>query len=184
MTTAIDQARLRQLPMLAIVAFVVRCARRAVQAARVGERGHEGKQLLAIDAALWSAETFAATGHFSGEDGQQASEASCEMRGGPKAAAASAAYAAMVADLVDRSRMKMASPALVIRVATKAAALSRTSCSARLQAALVEAEQADYAKLLTLALGSFPESGVPVDPSESGPLGPVWPSRSIIEECA
>ncbi len=33
----------------------------------------------------------------------------------------------------------------------------------------------DFGRLLSLNLGSFPQAGQPVDPSPTGPLGPLWP---------
>ena len=35
--------------------------------------------------------------------------------------------------------------------------------------------RSDFAKLRGLGLGRFPELGAPIDPSENGPLGPLWP---------
>jgi hypothetical protein len=39
-----------------------------------------------------------------------------------------------------------------------------------------DAARADYARLLQLNLGTFPELGEPVDTSDAGPLGPLWPN--------
>lgn len=35
--------------------------------------------------------------------------------------------------------------------------------------------RADYERLVSLGLGEFPKLGPAVDPSEAGPLGPLWP---------
>jgi hypothetical protein len=35
--------------------------------------------------------------------------------------------------------------------------------------------RSDFAKLRGLGLGRFPELGAPIDASENGPLGPLWP---------
>jgi len=41
--------------------------------------------------------------------------------------------------------------------------------------AVVQAASADEARLRSLNLGEFPELGGVIDPSEDGPLGPLWP---------
>ncbi len=38
------------------------------------------------------------------------------------------------------------------------------------------ATNADFNKLVELNLGSYPERGEPIDPSEDGPLGTLWPA--------
>ncbi len=44
--------------------------------------------------------------------------------------------------------------------------------------AFVRASADDYAKLLQLDLGSYPQAGKPIDPSSNGPLGPLEGSRN------
>jgi hypothetical protein len=39
----------------------------------------------------------------------------------------------------------------------------------------IKAAIADYEKLLRLDLGTYPQAGKPIDPSSSGPLGPLGP---------
>src|SRR5262249_36273869 len=42
-------------------------------------------------------------------------------------------------------------------------------------AAFARAMARDYQKLVDRKLGKFPERGEAIDPSETGPLGPLWP---------
>jgi hypothetical protein len=42
-----------------------------------------------------------------------------------------------------------------------------------------EAARADYRRLLNMSLGVFPDPGLPVDCSDDGDLGPLWPSGIV-----
>lgn len=83
-----------------------------------------------------------------------------------QAAANSAANAAMSVVAFNRAAFYAytdASDALPTRTAADARAAFEAACSA------------DLAKLARLKLGAFPERGDPIDPSENGPLGLLWP---------
>ena len=170
--------QLNQLPLRALAAFAVRCTRRvedwgsgaALEAIALAEQFARGRTVLAADAA--------------------------------RAAARSEACAAQVRAELDRVADARAHPAVAYRSAaanTAAAFTARTIVSATgdpvaaLAAARVAADvdprindavAADLQRLLGLDLGSFPEPGGPLDPSEAGPLGPLWPQpgRDLVRD--
>jgi hypothetical protein len=62
--------------------------------------------------------------------------------------------------------------------ATSAADAAYSARTTALAIALTSAATADYYQLLQSNLGTYPELGAPIDPTENGPLGTLWPERS------
>lgn len=192
---------LKELPLRAIVAFAVRCARRVQSLAELPE-GHAGRARLRadIEAALRMVDEFAVGHEVPRADSLvEALDASRRVPGislsaGAAAAAISeAAHAAASAGhLTESSEPDKTAPR---EVKTKPArkflgGLSRVAADIAAHNAFnaaVEAYQAvglrneefvaaalrDYNTLVRLDLGHYPEAGDPIDPSPLGPLGPL-----------
>ena len=174
---------LKKLPLLAMVAYAVRCARRVQpildtipsfathgaaveQAISLAERFCVGKDLnAAVDAAERAAERAA-----------DAAAVARQFAGGNAAAlAAGAAQAAAQATAaVEDSWADPNSADRVVRAATYAVGRASRAAADRC-AAVSAAARADYDRLRSLNLGTYPDLGQPIDPTETGPLGPLWP---------
>jgi hypothetical protein len=191
----------KKLPLRAIVAFAARCARRVEHLAQLPE-GHPERERRrgAVEAALRMAEGFARGSTVPPEESVvKAVDASRGVAGGPlsgenaAAAVAEAARAAASAWHVVGSRQAHKDEPLEERTAearkflgalahvtADLAALNAFTAAAEAYGAVglhnegyVAAALGDYDKLLCLKLGSYPESGDPIDPSPGGPLGPL-----------
>jgi hypothetical protein len=191
---------LKQLPLRAIVAFSVRCARR-VQALSELPEDHPGRERLRedVEVALRMAEGFASGSTAPCSDSVvEALDASRRVAGiplGAEAAAAAvseAAHAAASAWHMTGSHETEQDEPREIKTAEArkflgGLSLATADLAARNAfAAAVEAYQAvglnnedfaaaalhDYDTLLRLNLGRYPEAGNPIDPSPHGPLGP------------
>ncbi len=156
---------LEKLPLRAIVAFANRCARRVLPLFDLSaENG--------VAAATYAEAAIRMAGMYArGVDNAGASAGSLltpltfaaleDTAALPAANAASAAGAASVAD--------------AHKVSAEAAMAADETCN--LAGAIGgEALAADYLRLLELKLGNFPDPGKPIDPSEVGPLGSLWPA--------
>jgi len=174
---------LKKLPLLAIVAYAVRCARRAQpildtipnfathgaavgQAISLAERFCVGKDLnVAPDAAERAADAA----------GRAAAIARSFAGGSAAALAAGAAQAAaQAAAAVEDVWVQPDAADRVVRAATYAAGRAGRAVADR-YAAVSAASRADYDRLLLLNPGTYPDPGQPIDPMETGPLGSLWP---------
>jgi hypothetical protein len=162
----IDQ--LNQLPLRALSAFAARCTRRveqwgggaALEAIALAEQFARGRSVLAADAARAAAraEAGAAQAHA---EADRAADAEANPSFAYRAAATNtaAAYAART---------------VVTATGAPVAALAAARVAAYVDPRIDDAITADLQRLVGLNLGSFPEPGAPLDPSEEGPLGPLW----------
>jgi hypothetical protein len=187
----VSEDDLGQLPLRAIVAFATRCARRARLLYRLsaGEPG-AAEYESAVDRAIELAESLATdrpgdgTAFASNVANFASNVANRAGTDAPDRAATAAAFAAGDAafaaaaaagpSIVDARRAARAGA----DAADKCAAAGRAAARAGVDAAdryAARAADDDYGKLLRLNLGKYPDLGQPVDPSESGPLGPLWP---------
>jgi hypothetical protein len=191
---------LKRLPLRAMVAFAVRCARRVEHLAQLPE-GHPGQaeRRVAVEAALRLAEAIArGDADLSAESVVQAIDASRQAAGAEPscqsaaAAAAEAAHAAAsVLSLIDRAVEDQNMPASEQNATARKflGSLESTTADLAAMSAFSAADEAndavglnnkdfvgaflnDYDKLVRLALGHYPEPGDPIDPSPVGPLGP------------
>jgi hypothetical protein len=166
--------RLAQLPHHAVVAFAARWARRVQPLTHVLPQQDRD----AIDRALASAEEFA-KGAADARAAHQAADA-----------AAWAAAVADAADAADRATVAAAARAAAVaadvaadadaaRAAANAAADAAAAWAANAAAAAARAARAatsrDLDRLIALNPGEPDALGAPIDPSEAGPLGPLWP---------
>jgi len=175
---------LKKLPLLAIVAYAVRCARRAQpvldtipsfamhgaaveQAISLAERFCVGADLNAApDAAERAADAA----------GRAASVAQSFAGGSAVALAAGAAQAAAQAiAAVEDSWADPHSADRVVRAVTYGAGRASRAVATDRTAAVSAAARADYDRLLSLHPGTYPDLGEPIDPTETGPLGSLWP---------
>jgi hypothetical protein len=164
--------RLAQLPRRAVVAFAARCARRVQPLTHaLPQQGRD-----AIDRAIASAEAFAK------DDSRAADAAEAAAR------AARADEAARAAHLAARAAHLAATAALATTDADVLAAAAEAAARAATVEAAADAEaddndwadawaaaSSDLDRLIASNLGKPDTLGATIDPSESGPLGPLWP---------
>jgi hypothetical protein len=175
---------LKQLPLRAIVAFVARCARRVQPLYRLPEGcPRKAEHETGVDLVIQAAERFA-LGDLAAYDAaydaaraavraadnfildvaiDEALEGELDVVLRAARAAhdvANAAYATLGYALDARPALDVAHVAHV---------------AARVAARAGDAAYTDYENLLALRLSKFPDLGQAIDPSESGPLGPLWP---------
>jgi hypothetical protein len=143
--------RLAQLPHHAVVAFAARCARRVQPLTHVLPQQDRDT----IDRALASAEAFA--------------------KGADAARADAARAAARAADAANAARAADAARAAAARADVTAAAAADWAAAAADRADAWAAASSDLDRLIALNPGEPDALGAPIDPSEAGPLGPLWP---------
>jgi RNA polymerase sigma factor (sigma-70 family) len=95
------------------------------------------------------------------------------------AAATAAAAAAADDDAADAADAAFAAYLAAADAADAAADAAFAAFAAYYAAG--EAARADYDGLLELDLGTYPEPGQPIDPTDRGPLGPLWPEDRKFE---
>ena len=193
------QDQLAKLPLRAIVAFAVRCARRVQPLGRVlteyrqvevddaiviaegFARGGKADRAAraaarAVDAARAAAAKAAADSDWVDADDAEAAAAWADATVRATDAAACAARAANAARAADIA----AADAAAARAAADAAAAEDTARAAwdTGRAASRTAARGDLHQLLALELGRPGTLGKPIDPAEDGPLGPLWPNAA------
>ena len=172
-----------QLPLRALVAFAVRCARR-VQPLFTLPDDHPEKQkhIAAVERASRTAEAFARGIPEADRDvawaaarAAWAASMTSEAAGLPPNAAWAAAAASDAAHAAFHS--SAAAPVAAAQAAWDAAVDSVRTAEAAARAYNAwpaAAARSDYDRLRELGLGCFPDLGEPIDPSVTGPLGPLW----------
>jgi len=179
----ITAEELKKLSRRGMAAFAARCARRVQPLFDVQER------VKAVRKAIEVAENFAKGGVGNPDEAYAAAKATEGSKGHPEsrevtspgssrsisasgpsetaeAAREAAGYAARTGSFYDLGAPTYAAAAAA--AAAKAAAAVGDGRAAT-------AAKFDHEKLLKLHHVAFPEIGDPIDPSESGPLGPLWP---------
>ncbi|MCU0981117.1 MAG: hypothetical protein MUF25_18360 [Pirellulaceae bacterium] len=179
---------LKKLPLGAIVACAVRCARRVQPLYdRAAGTAELEKHKADIEWAISLAETFC----LSHEVGAAAYDAAYAARDAATAvdakdaarAASAAARAAAYAFDIPKSAVydhSVYATRVAVEAADAAQAAARAADHAAARAAdgtgaAQAAAKADFDRLLTLNQGTYPKLGDPIDPTENGPLGPLWP---------
>ena len=165
MATEDIRERLAQLPHHAVVAFAARCARRVQPLTHVLPQQDRD----AIDWALASAEAFAKGAAAARADAARAAARADDAR----AAAARAADAWTAARAAADAAAAAAAAADDWAAHTAAAAAWAAAAAARADARAAAASDLD--RLSALNPGEPDALGAPIDPSEAGPLGPLWP---------
>jgi hypothetical protein len=174
---------LGQLTLRANVAFAVRCAERLRPSFDIpADAPRRREQMAAVDAAIRVATAFCRG--LPGEAGRAAAAARvaavvadeiCEFTGFACFAAVRAAEAAAYAEEVVRDPSG-SSVTEVVAAAFGAGRVLAANADAFTLDRVVAALYADLEKLLSLTHGTCADLGPPVDPSEGGPLGPLWPA--------
>jgi len=160
------RGELRRLSLRAMVAYAVRCARRVQPL--TGRGAMSGACRQRVDEAIALAE------HFAAGDVRGARVVSF-VAAEPATSDAAAARAADSAACAAYAAAAAADARTVARAETYADAAAYAAVRARPEEALTAAAWADYARLLSLDLGAYPALGRPIDCSDRGPLGPLWP---------
>jgi hypothetical protein len=192
---------LKTLPLRAMVAFAVRCARRVEHLAQLPEGDVRREQRrVAIDEALRLAEAVARGDACPSAEAvvrtidasRQAADVAPNCASAAAAAAAAAHAAASLLRLMERAAEDEDMPQSARYAAAQKFLGDLESTTADLAAmsaytAAVDAFDAvglanedfvarslnDYDTLSRLNLGRYPQPGEPIDPSPSGPLGPI-----------
>jgi hypothetical protein len=189
----------KKLPLRAIVAFAARCARRVETLAIPPDDHPEHERCVsAVRDAIQMAEDFArGSPCTSCEAVTSAIEASRDaargalVREDAMSAVVQAAYTAAtalnaVALLGEPEERHLFGPPTspfehLADITAELAALDAFTAAVDASDALgysdsfIKGAVGDFARLLSLNLGSYPQAGHPVDPSPTGPLGPLWP---------
>ena len=174
---------LKTLTLRAIVTYAARCARR-VQPLYWQARGvaHREKHEAAVELALTIAEQFCRgepIATASAADAARAAEAAADAADTAESAAEAAEAAAEAARAARAARTADADAdakaARAARAAFAGATAAGTAATARTAGkAAVAAARGDYYRIVALNLEGYPELGQPIDPTELGPLGPLW----------
>jgi hypothetical protein len=190
----------KKLPLRAIVALSVRCARRVAHLALLPDDRLESERCRAAVAnAILLAEDFAMGLPYSSAESVVREVEACRAlaqydyvrdsaMGTIVLAARAAANALHALDLCGESAeshsVGAGKPDPIRHLADVTADLAaRDAFTAALEAVAAEGHAdnftkeaiEDYEKLLRLDLGNFPQAGKPIDPSSSGPLGSLEP---------
>jgi hypothetical protein len=178
---------LAQLTMRANVAFAARCARRMRPWFKLpADAARRIEQTAAVDGAIAVAEEFCRG--LSLEIGRAAeaarvaamvAEETYEDTNYAGFAAVRAAEAAACAEEAVRNPSD-SGMIEVVAAAFGAGRVLAANAGAFTQHIVVAALRDDIDKLLQLAHGTIQDLGPPVDPSETGPLGPLWPGATPI----
>ena len=166
MATEDIRERLAKLPHHAVVAFAARCARRVQPLTHIlPQRDRD-----TIDRALASAEAFA-----KGADAARADAARADARAADARAAAARAADAWTAARAAAAAAADAAAAAADDWAAHTAAAAAWADAAAARADARAAAASDLDRLIALNPGAPDALGAPIDPSEAGPLGPLWP---------
>ncbi len=173
---------LKQLPLRAIVAYAARSARRVQPLYRLpGDEKDRLKHNAAIEIAVMFAERFCTTDPmnvFHCSDAFDAARAADDAGDADADAdvahsAADSAYGAADATVAaSSSNGGYHFDGYSAADAASDAARFARSCGGN---AVGLAVISDYEKLREMNSGKFPDMGILIDPTESGPLGPFWP---------
>jgi hypothetical protein len=187
---------LKVLPLRAIVAFAVRCARRVEPLAQLpeGDARKESRR-TAVDAALRMAEAFAKGADTPPDESVLAAIDAARDAGDESTGSSAVSAAAQVAHATasfwhagswdvegkvsEKHALQTGQPSgALTHVTADVAALNAYTAAARAFISagynnedFVGAALHDYDTLVRLQLGRYPEPGQPVDPSGDGPLG-------------
>lgn len=184
---------LEKLPLLALVAFAARCARRVQPFLRTAhDDPHAGRVMGAIENAVAAAERVACGLPVAPDEIERCATAAdryknyplAQGRGVPfvvaeAARAAAEALAGRADRVVNHAATAMSAGAQAIPITAEEGAaemekLRRGALGTLGNDRFREAVWRDYSTLLELNLGTFPDPGRPIGEPEAGRLGPVW----------
>jgi hypothetical protein len=164
------------------VAFAVRCARRIRPMFRLpADAAAHDARVAAVDAALQVAEDYVRGEEVSAGLVQGVAAAAYEVAEDVHDVAGYAGYAAAHAAraVFGATRASQNTDATIVEVIASTFGASRVllaNCGSADTRLVLAALRADFDALLGLQLGRPGEAGKPVDVSEAGPLGILWPA--------
>jgi hypothetical protein len=177
---------LGRLPLRAVVAYAGRCAQRVVHFAQIDAGTSDSEAASSIlESAIDLALKFAVGEDIDQSDAEETEEAvvqailaSLEDNAASRqsAFAGNAAYAAvnaLVTALASRSAPSRPTTAMKAVMAAVTAADAAVAAHPYVHHSMIR----DWSRLSRMSLGSFPEFGRSFDPTEKGPLGPVYIAR-------
>jgi hypothetical protein len=178
---------LKQLPIRAMVAYASRCARRAQPLLKLGRKHRDPETCRkTVDSAIRLAEAFAAGGEIEPQVVAQFEEIMVQALLSVSALgedfqtaayAANAAYAVLSATSAALEIEAADDPTeLANRVLDACATATESAISA--DDAVERAARLDWEMLHRMRLGRFPDLGEPINPTESGILGPLYCLRA------
>jgi hypothetical protein len=179
---AVGLADLGQLPMRANVAFAMRCALRVMPWFKIPATAPKRReQIAAINNAMAVAEAFcmgvpmeAGRAAVAVERAAVVAEETCSFTCFASYGPVRAAEAAARAEECVRNEPD-ASVTEVVAAAFGAGRVLAANADVSTMDLIVGALAADVEKLRKLAHGTCADLGPPIDPSEKGPLGSLWP---------
>jgi hypothetical protein len=134
------------------------------------------EHIQAVRNAIGIAERFAAGEVIDVEEAGAAARAAGEAANAVQTTAAVfAATAAADAALATVHAARTTADAIAYGTCAAANGATYAATATDAERDVVEATRADYERLLSLDLGEAPGLGTPIDCSETGPLGPLWP---------
>jgi hypothetical protein len=188
------EEELKRLPLRAFVAYSARCARRLQPLfGCLRNTADFAEHEAAIEAAISIAEKFCrgevGYASFAADDAALAIALDAARAANQAyAAACAAAHAATINANIAASSAAFAvdsvAYASVLAAVLAASAdisditaayIARAAAFYTVDSADSNAARSDFDALLSMNLGELPEFGPPIDPSEDGPLGPLWP---------
>lgn len=167
---------LQRLPLLATTALTARCARRLVPLFVAScEPERRPADLRVLLRAVQFAEKVA-RGEPVSRSGlsQAANEVAQSHTGAAHAAAYAMSCACLCAEWLDLSQRFPDAAAKAVYFAEEALTTFRSLASLPREGE--DPVATDLQKLLDLKPGAYPDRGLPIDPTETGPLGPLWPA--------
>jgi hypothetical protein len=182
-TRAVALGDLAQLTLRGNVAFAVRCALRLRPGFELpADTPRRREQMAAMDGAIRVATAFcrglpveAGRALEAARQANVVAEETCESTNFAGYAAVRAAEAAANAEEFVRNPSDTGIME-VVAAAFGAGRVLAANADAFTLDLVTGALRADVDNLLSLAPGSSKDLGVPVDPAEDGPLGPLWPA--------
>jgi hypothetical protein len=172
---------LKQLALGAIVAYAARSARRVQPLYGCpGDAAERAEHEAAVEGAIALAEAFchsheAKTSAYGAAYAAREAATDERARAAARAASGAARAAAYAFDLPKSAVYDHAVYASrVVAEAADAAEAAGRAAAAEGPSAVEAAARADFDRLRQLNSGTYPQLGHPLDPSEQGPLGPLW----------
>ncbi len=181
---------LKLLPLRALVAYAARCARRVQPLYAIPDDHPDARSSSeAIDQAIALAEDFAAGRRIDPGQLKASNEAIVralmvaneeDVCDEAAAYAANAAYAVVDATRAALVTVEAEDPVAAARKVVDSASIATDAAKAA-DTSVQRAARLDWEMLHRMHLGRFPEFGEPIDPSESGMLGPLFCGQPRIE---
>jgi len=165
----VDQ--LTELPFLAIIALLSRCLRRVERLYELPESCPDREAVKrTVDEAIQWVERYAMTGRrgvFSGVALDRVDSAALEGIRATRRVADAVSWAVKAIEFQTND--------CILDIAISLGMAEEAATRAGFVSEFRDATVADFRRLIELKCGDYPKDGKAIDPSGSGPLGPLWP---------